>query len=46
MLSGVRWSSEFAMADTLARLGDTTVLRDVLDDVDDGAAYHRLKQEK
>ena len=42
MLDGVRWSSTHALADTTVRLGDVAVLTDVLDDIDDGAAYRRL----
>jgi glycosyltransferase A (GT-A) superfamily protein (DUF2064 family) len=41
MLAGVRWSSPNAMQDTIERLGDVALLDDVLDDVDDGAAYRR-----
>lgn len=43
-LSGVRWSSAFALSDTAARLGDVAVLADVLDDVDDGTAYVRMRR--
>lgn len=40
-LAGVRWSSASAMQDTIAKLRDTALLGHTLDDVDDGAAYHR-----
>ena len=43
-LSGVRWSSAFALRDTAARLGDVAILADVLDDVDDGTAYGQMRR--
>lgn len=42
MLAGVRWSHPNTMRDTVAKLGEVALLSDVLDDVDDGAAYRRL----
>jgi glycosyltransferase A (GT-A) superfamily protein (DUF2064 family) len=43
-LDGVRWSSAETLADTAARLRDVAVLDTVLDDVDDGTGYRRLRQ--
>ncbi len=45
LFDGVRWSSEFALADTLANLGSANsyVLLDRLADVDDAAALARWK---
>jgi hypothetical protein len=45
LFDGVRWSSEFALADTLANLGSANsyVLVDRLPDVDDAAALARWK---
>ncbi len=41
---GVRWSTEFALADTRANLGAGRVaLLETLDDVDDGAGWHRWR---
>lgn len=43
LFKNVRWSSEYALADTLANLGpgQTAADLDVLEDVDDGAALAR-----
>jgi hypothetical protein len=43
-LDGVRWSHAETMRDTIARLGQVAVLADVLNDVDDGAAYQRFNR--
>ncbi len=45
LFDGVRWSSEHALADTLAGLPASVrvALIDALDDVDDGAAYERWR---
>jgi rSAM/selenodomain-associated transferase 1 len=43
ILAGVRWSSASAMQDTIERLQDVARVDDMLDDVDDGAAYRRHK---
>ncbi len=45
-LDKVRWSSPFAMDDTVARLGTVAVLNTVLDDIDDGAAYLRFRSRR
>jgi len=42
-LDGVRWSSPFAMNDSVALLGQAVVLSTLLEDVDDGAAYRRFR---
>jgi uncharacterized protein len=44
----VRWSSAHALADTLAGLspGTTVGFVDTLEDVDDGAAFHRLNPKR
>ena len=42
-LDGVRWSSLQTMQDTIERLGHVAILSIVLDDVDDEAAYRRLR---
>jgi glycosyltransferase A (GT-A) superfamily protein (DUF2064 family) len=45
IFEGVRWSTEFALADTLANaLTLDVALLDVLDDVDDGAALERWRR--
>ncbi|MEQ9489381.1 MAG: TIGR04282 family arsenosugar biosynthesis glycosyltransferase [Alphaproteobacteria bacterium] len=46
LFSNVRWSSPYALHDSVATLGGTTTVRwtDQLDDVDDGASYHCWKQ--
>jgi hypothetical protein len=43
--TGVRWSTEYAVADTRANLGPghRATLVDVLDDIDEGAAYQRWR---
>jgi len=45
MFTGVRWSTEYAVADTRANLGPghRATLVDVLDDIDEGAAYQRWR---
>ncbi len=45
LFRGVRWSTEHALADTLANLppGRTAALLETLDDVDDGAAWRRWR---
>jgi glycosyltransferase A (GT-A) superfamily protein (DUF2064 family) len=43
MFARVRWSTEHALADTLANLGHRRVaMLDPLDDIDDEAAYRRF----
>ena len=42
ILDGVRWSSAHALQDSAVRLDGAVVLDAVLDDIDDGAAYHRF----
>ena len=45
IFQGVRWSTEFAMADTLANaLGLDVALLDVFEDVDDGAGLERWRR--
>ena len=46
IFEGVRWSTEYALADTLRNLGDgqTHALIDTLDDVDDGEAYEKWRK--
>lgn len=40
LFTGVRWSTEHALADTLANLdGQSVALLETLDDIDDGRAY-------
>ncbi|MGH6660397.1 MAG: DUF2064 domain-containing protein, partial [Rhodospirillales bacterium] len=47
LFEGVRWSSEHALADTLANLGGRPhVLLETLEDVDDGAAYQRWRRQR
>ena len=45
LFTGVRWSSQHALADTLANLapGRTSALLETLDDIDDGAALRRWR---
>jgi glycosyltransferase A (GT-A) superfamily protein (DUF2064 family) len=45
LFEGVRWSTEHALADTLAKLrpGETAAFLDRLEDVDDAAAYRRWR---
>lgn len=45
LFKGVRWSSESALADTLANLGPrrSAALIDCLEDVDDGPSYRRWR---
>ena len=45
LFRGIRWSTEHALADTLANLegGHRAAFTDTLDDVDDGAAYQRWR---
>ncbi len=45
LFAGVRWSTEFTLADTLANLGPgrSAALLDTLDDIDDGAAFARWR---
>lgn len=42
VLDGVRWSSAHALADTVIRLRDATILDTILEDIDDGAAYRKF----
>ena len=45
VFSGVRWSTRFALADTLANLGGYRVaLIDTLEDIDDGADLKRWRE--
>ncbi len=45
IFQGVRWSTQFALADTLANArGLDVAMLDVLDDVDDGAGLERWKR--
>ena len=45
IFQGVRWSTEFALADTLANArGLDVAMLDVLDDVDDGAGLERWRR--
>ncbi len=46
LFRNVRWSSAHALADTLANLGagQTKALLEVLDDIDDAAAYQRWRR--
>jgi len=45
IFQGVRWSTEFALADTLANTrGLDVAMLDVLDDVDDGAGLERWRR--
>ncbi|NQU62052.1 MAG: glycosyltransferase [Rhodospirillales bacterium] len=48
IFQNVRWSTEHALADTVANLapGQTHAVLDTLDDIDDGEAYRRLRQMK
>ncbi len=48
LFAGVRWSTEFTLADTLANLapGRSAALLDTLDDIDDGAAFARWRARK
>ena len=43
VLDGVRWSGAHTLQDTAGRLGDVAILDAVLDDIDDGAAYRRVR---
>jgi hypothetical protein len=44
---GVRWSTEFALADTLANLGSSRVAQlDTLVDIDDGADWDRWRHSR
>ena len=45
LFRGVRWSTEYALADTLANLDDgrNVALLETLDDIDDGAALARWR---
>ena len=45
LFAGVRWSTGFTLADTLANLGPgrSAALLDTLDDIDDGAAFARWR---
>lgn len=44
LFDGVRWSTPYALADTLASLGAAdAALLETLEDVDDGAAFHRWR---
>ena len=46
LFRNVRWSTEHALADTLANLGrgQTVAMLDVLEDVDDGGSYARWRK--
>ena len=47
IFENVRWSSEHALADTLANLGGRPhVFLETLEDVDDGAAYWRWRRQR
>jgi uncharacterized protein len=48
IFGGVRWSSEHALADTLANLdeGVAATFLETLTDIDDGAAYRRWKKKR
>lgn len=48
LFRAVRWSSQYALADTLANLGRRTKvgLLEQLDDIDSGADHHRWKHRK
>ncbi len=48
LFQAVRWSSEHALADTLANLGSrmSVGFTDQLDDIDNGADYHRSNYQK
>jgi hypothetical protein len=43
LFEGVRWSSGFALADTIANLDRAPALVDILDDVDDRASWERWR---
>ncbi len=48
IFKGVRWSSQHALADTLANLdeGCAAAFLETLPDIDDGAAYHRWRKKR
>lgn len=45
-LDGVRWSTCHALADTVAKLQDVSLLPQTLMDVDDGCDYSQIKRRK
>ncbi len=45
-LDGVRWSTCHALADTVAKLQDVSLLPQTLMDVDDGGDYSQIKRRK
>lgn len=43
VLDGVRWSTRFALSDTVDRLPGAAILKDRLFDIDDGASFRRAR---